>query len=410
MNYEYVLEELKPKNPIDMRLGRPPQSVVARSHHLLMSQAGEYNCEDGTDARNYGNLGGIQEIKEFARFFFGINSHAFDVFVHGSSALDIMYRVLLRAHLSGLPESKLPFLEDSQHGLKWLCPVPGYDRHFAMLEDLGYELIPVTLTAEGPSVSEIKAAVRDPGVKGIWCMPTYSNPTGICYSEAFTKQLLEIQPASKSFLVLWDDVYRHHHLETHNVPNFNAFELAESLDTSLDLFVFGSTSKITYAGSGVAMVGSTQNNIEWIHDFLALSNIGAPEKLRQLELARALPDLDSLQRLMEEHARDLLPRRDTVLKVLSELLGDIKGISWTKPGGGYFILLDCGDRRASKTVATAKENGVLLTPAGAMFPYGIDPEDRYIRIAFTSAPFEKLEAATRIIAYALLSVIVENSE
>ncbi|MEV5346975.1 aminotransferase class I/II-fold pyridoxal phosphate-dependent enzyme [Streptomyces achromogenes] len=346
----------------------------------LPGEAG-HTARDGTDTRNYGGLRGLSELR--AAFSEALQVPVDQLVAFGNSSLELMYEALVDAVLFGLPGGSAPWPREGRTAM--LCPVPGYDRRFAVCEKLGIDMIPVAMTADGPDMDEVERLAADERVKGIWCVPKYSNPTGAVYTPETVRRLAAMETAARDFRVFWDNAYAVHHLGE------GAPRLADILSLSAGhghpdrVFVFGSTSKITMAGSGVAFFGSSHANVSWLLGHLSKRTIG-PDKVNQLRHVRFLPDAEAVRAHMERHAELLRPRFELVHTVLDKRLGGSGVASWTRPRGGYFVsldVLDVLDGCAARVVELAKEAGIALTPAGATFPYGKDPRDRNIRIAPT---------------------------
>lgn len=361
---------------LDLTRGKPSAEQLELSRPLLgLPGEGDHTAQDGTDCRNYG---GRSLVELCAAFSEALQVPADQLVAFGNSSLELMYEAMVDAVLFGLPGGSAPWPREGRTAV--LCPVPGYDRHFAVCEKLGIDMIPVAMTADGPDMDEVERLVADERVKGIWCVPKYSNPTGVVYAPETVRRLAAMNTAAPDFRIFWDNAYAVHHLGE------DAPRLADILSLSAEhghpdrVFVFGSTSKITMAGSGVAFFGSSPANISWLLGHLSKRTIG-PDKVNQLRHARFLPDAAAVRAHMERHAELLRPKFDLVHTVLRKRLGDSQVASWTHPQGGYFVSLDVLDGCAARVVELAREAGIALTPAGATFPYGHDPRDSNIRIA-----------------------------
>jgi DNA-binding transcriptional MocR family regulator len=381
---------------LDLTRGKPGVAQVALSDALDGILEGDYRAADGTDVRNYGGLDGLDE----AKILFGgiLGTLPEETLVGGNSSLTLMYQVIDFALTEGLrgPESAWA----RRDSVKFLCPVPGYDRHFSICEYLGIEMLPVRLLATGPDMDQVESLVAaDPSIKGIWCVPRFSNPSGCVYSDNTVERLARLPKlASPEFIVMWDNAYAVHSLYD-DAPELAAIgKWARQFGTMDGIFQFGSTSKVTFAGAGVAFMGSSERNLSTLKAHLAFQTIG-PDKVNQLRHVRFLRDAETLAAHMAGHAAQIRPRFDCVLAILErELAGTGMG-SWTKPRGGYFIAFDALPGLASEIVGLAGKIGVKLTPAGATFPYGNDPEDRNIRLSPTFPSLEDLQ--TSIDAFAL---------
>jgi len=363
---------------LDLTRGKPSAAQVALSDALDGILDGDYRAADGSDARNYGGLEGLPEAR--ALFAAVLGAAPEETLVGGNSSLTLMYQVMDFALREGLRGAESAWGNRAQ--VKFLCPVPGYDRHFSVCEYLGIEMIPVRLLDSGPDMEQVEALVAaDADIKGIWCVPRFSNPTGCVYSAGTVERLARLpQVASANFIVMWDNAYAVHTLQE-DAPTLDSITAhARELGTMDGIFQFGSTSKITFAGAGVAFVGSSERNLAAFRAHLAFQTIG-PDKVNQLRHVRFLKDSETLSAHMSRHAALLKPRFDAVLGTLErELAGSGMG-SWTTPQGGYFVSFDALPGLASEIVALAGNVGVKLTPAGATFPYGKDPDNRNIRLS-----------------------------
>jgi len=375
---------------LDLTRGKPCAEQVALSDALDGILQGDYRAQDGTDTRNYGGLDGLPEAKTLFGALLGLPPA--EILVGGNSSLTLMYQVVDFALSEGLrgPESAW----GNSDSVKFLCPVPGYDRHFAICEHLGIEMIAVPMLATGPDMDAIEALVeQDTAIVGIWCVPRFSNPTGCVYSDDTVDRLARLPSrAGDHFLVMWDNAYAVHSLYD------DAPELASIADrcrvhgTMDNVFQFGSTSKVTFASAGVGFVGSSEQNLAAFARHLGYQTIG-PDKINQLRHVRFLRDMDTLAGHMARHAELIRPRFERVLETLEgELAGTGMG-SWTTPRGGYFISFDTLPGLAAEVVRLAAAIGVKLTPAGATFPYGEDPQDSNIRLSPTFPPEQAVKDA-----------------
>ncbi len=374
-NYETIKAK---KLNLDLTRGKPSSEQLDLSDALDGILKGNYKAADGTDSRNYGGLDGLPEAKQLGAHIMGVD--AANVLVGGNSSLTLMFQVALTAYLFGLKDAASAWKNEGE--VKFLCPVPGYDRHFTICEQLGIKMVNVPMTSTGPDMDAVEALVKaDKSIKGIWCVPKYSNPTGVVYSDQTVERIAKLgQIASANFRVFWDNAYSVHDLID------NAPELASVMDAcrrhgTEDLVIqFASTSKITQAGAGVAFVAASAANLTGIKKALSAATIG-PDKVNQIRHTRFLPDRAALMNHMKKHAALLNPRFDAVLSALSKAFDGTDLGAWEKPVGGYFVSFDTLPNCAKETVRLAAEAGVKLTPAGATYPYGKDPEDRNIRIA-----------------------------
>lgn len=373
---------------LDITRGKPCTEQVALADALDGILAGDFCDSSGTDVRNYGGLTGIPEAHVLFASILG--SHPANTMIGGNSSLTLMYQVLDFAYNYGF--SGTPWRDTE--AVKFLCPVPGYDRHFTACEHLGIELLPVAMTGHGPDMDAVEAAVQaDPAIKGIWCVPRFSNPSGETYNADTVDRLAKLGTiAGPDFLVMWDNAYAVHTLseDASELPNINPY--CETHDSASSVVQFGSTSKISFAGAGVAFLASSADNIAAFSAHLAFSSIG-PDKVNQLRHVRFLKDLNGVKAHMSKHAALMKPRFDSVQQHLRQGLGDGDMGSWTDPEGGYFVSFDSRPGLAQSIVQLAGELGVKLTPAGATWPYGKDPQDCNIRIAPTFASLEDVGAA-----------------
>ena len=374
---------------LDMSRGKPGADQLALSQELLDARwSAPAKAENGFDCRNYGLLEGIPEARRLFAQLLAVPSEW--VLACGNASLNLMYDYVAQCMLLGAggePWSKLG-------NVKFLCPAPGYDRHFGILELLGIEMVNIDMLADGPDMDQVEAAAQDARVKGLICVPKYSNPEGKTYSAEVVRRFASMKTAAPDFRVIWDNAYLVHDLYEATDPLLNVFEAAKEFGTEDRFIEVASFSKITFPGSGVSCVAASPANIKMILKRMGMQTIG-PDKLNQLRHARYFKDLAGIQAHMQKHAEILRPKFEAVLEILERELGDIA--TWTAPRGGYFISLDLPAGCAKRTVQLCKEAGVVLTPAGAPFPYGRDPEDKNIRIAPTFPPIDELIAATELL-------------
>ncbi|MEU2440579.1 aminotransferase class I/II-fold pyridoxal phosphate-dependent enzyme [Streptomyces rubradiris] len=374
---------------LDLTRGKPSAGQLELSRPLLdLPGEGGHTAQDGTDTRNYGGLQGLPELR--AAFSEALQVPVERLVAFGNSSLELMYEAVVDAVLFGLPGGSAPWSRQGRTAM--LCPVPGYDRHFAVCEKLGIDMIPVAMTADGPDMDEVERLVTEERVKGIWCVPRFSNPTGAVYTPETVRRLAAMETAAGDFRVFWDNAYAVHHLGEGAPRPADILSLSAEYGHPDRVFVFGSTSKITMAGSGVAFFGSSHANVSWLLGHLSRRTIG-PDKVNQLRHARFLPDAEAVRAHMERHAELLRPRFELVHTVLDKRLGGSGVASWTRPRGGYFVSLDVLGGCAARVVGLAKEAGIALTPAGATFPYGKDPQDRNIRLAPSYPRLDELRDA-----------------
>lgn len=393
------------KLKLDMSRGKPCSEQLDLSNDLFncLSQT-DYKTANGTDCRNYGGLDGIAEAKElFASF---LEATPQEIIIGGSSSLTMMHDLLCRAMLHGLPESEAPWCKLPT--VKFLCPSPGYDRHFAVTEHLGMELITINYLDDGPDMDQVeKLVAADPAIKGIWCVPKYSNPTGLTYSDKVVQRLAAMPTAAPDFRIIWDNAYVVHHLTDTPDQLLDIRKACEAAGHTDRVFVFASTSKLNFPSAGIAMVGSSERNINWLKKHINIQTIG-PDKINQLRHVRFLKDQAGIEDHMRKHAAIIKPKFDLVRSILETALGSLGIASWSNPQGGYFISLDTLPGCAQKVVEKAAAAGVLLTPAGATFPYGKDPEDKNIRLSPTFPPLSELKQAMELLVLCVQLVSVEQ--
>ncbi len=388
---------------LDMTRGKPSAAQLDLSNELLtLPGEDNFRAEDGVDCRNYGGLYGLPELREI---FAPLLNVPVDQLIAGDNAsLAIMHDTLVFSLLKGTVDSYAPW---SRGTVKFLCPVPGYDRHFALCEQFGIEMIPVDLGPNGPDLDEVRELVaEDPAIKGIWVVPTYSNPNGAVYTEEVTRSLLEMD-AAEDFRIFWDNAYAVHHLTDDEIPALDILGLAEEAGNPNRPFLFASTSKITFAGSGVSFFAGSAANVAWYLRHLAKRTIG-PDKINHLRHAMYLGSSERVLQLMRQHRALLAPKFAQVTEILAKRLGEHGVATWTNPDGGYFVSLDVLDGTATRVVALAKEAGISLTGAGAAFPYGRDPRDRNIRIAPSFPSPEEVATAVDGLATCVLRAATEK--
>lgn len=390
---------------LDLTRGKPSPEQLDLSNDLLtLPGAGEFRDAAGTDTRNYGGLSGLRELREI---FAEIMQVPTDQIIAGENAsLALMHDTLVHALLQGTPDSSQPWSKEET--VKFICPVPGYDRHFALCQQFGIEMIPVTLNQDGPDMAAVRALVADPQVKGIWIVPTYANPSGAVVSEAIAAELAAMDTAAPDFRIMWDNAYAVHHLTEEQTKTADILGLAVASGHPNRPLVYASTSKVTFAGSGVCFLGGSAENIEWYLRHLAKRTIG-PDKINQLRHARYLKDVGGVHALMDKHRAILAPKFKTVTSILEARLGPYGVGSWTDPRGGYFVSLDVPDGTADRVVELARGAGIAMTPAGASYPYGDDPNDRNIRIAPTFPSSEDLAVAIDGVATCVLLAAAEQA-
>jgi len=383
---------------LDMTRGKPSAEQLELASKLTVALSAEdYKASDGTDARNYGGLDGLPEMK--AIFAEMLGAPAAQVVVGGASSLQMMHDTVVRALLHGVPGSKEAW---GKTKIKFICPSPGYDRHFAICEHHGIEMLVVGLNDDGPDMAEVERLVAsDPAIRGMWCVPKYSNPTGTTYSAEVVRRLAAMKAAAPDFRLFWDNAYAVHDLYAETDALANVLTACAEAGNPDRAIVFGSTSKISFAGAGVAALASSPANIADVKKHSAIQTIG-PDKMNQLRHVRFFKDYAGLVSHMKKHAELLRPKFEAVTEIFARDLGDQGVAAWTKPHGGYFVSLDTLDGCASEVVRLADVAGVKLTAAGATFPYGKDPRDRNIRIAPSMPPLAQVRAAMDVVTVCVL--------
>jgi DNA-binding transcriptional MocR family regulator len=386
-------EKLKASaTPLDITRGKPAADQLDLSNELL-SAIDAAEAKKGGDYRNYGGLEGLPEARALFAEILEVKPE--QVVIGGNSSLSLMYETLTFAMLHGVPGGNGPWVREKP---KFLCPVPGYDRHFAICENLGIEMINVRSNGEGPDMDEVERLVAaDASIKGMWLVPKYGNPTGITVSSSVVKRLAKMKTAAPDFRVMWDNAYVVHDLYEGGDPLDNADLACAEAGNPDRLFQFASTSKITFAGAGLSAYASSKANVDWFLKHHGFTTIG-PDKLNQLRHVKFLKNLAGVKAHMKKHAALIVPKFEIVQRVLETELGGTGLATWTKPRGGYFVSLETQEGKASKVVSLAAAAGVKLTPAGSAFPYKKDPKDTNIRISPTFATLTDLERAMEIVA------------
>ena len=404
---EAQYEEVKARGlKLDMSRGKPSAAQLDLSMGMMdiLNSTTDLKCAAGVDCRNYGILDGIDEAKELLADMTEVSKD--NIIIYGNSSLNIMYDTISRSVTHGVMGST-PWCKLDKP-VKYLCPVPGYDRHFAITEHFGIEMINIPMTPDGPDMDLVEKYVNnDPMVKGIWCVPKYSNPQGLTYSDETVRRFARLQPAAEDFRIYWDNAYGIHHLYDDKQDHLIEILMECKKEGHEDMvFKFCSTSKISFPGSGVAAIGASKANLEFIKKQMTIQTIGH-DKLNQLRHVRYFKDIHGMVTHMRKHADILRPKFEMVLDGLQEL-GELGIGSWINPRGGYFISFDSMPGCAKAIVAKAKEAGVVMTPAGATFPYGKDPQDSNIRIAPSFPTLEELKAATEVFALSVKLVSIDK--
>lgn len=389
---------------LDMTRGLPSKAQLDLAGALLELPGKDGYQIDSIDGRNYGGLDGLPDVKTLFADYLGVSSD--EVIVGGNSSLSMMHDTLLRAMYFGVPGEGKPWREFSS--VKFLCPSPGYDRHFRVTEHLGFELVTVDMLDDGPDLDQIEELVaNDETVKGIWCVPRYSNPTGAVYSDEIVDRFSKMKTAAVDFRIIWDDAYAVHHI-TDNPPTLkNILKACKDQGCPDRVLIFGSTSKITFAGAGLSAMAGSVDNINAVKKHLFVQTIG-PDKLNQLRHLLFFKNLEGINHHMQNHAAILEPKFGMVQKVLHQELDGTGAASWTNPQGGYFVSLDTPDGCAQRVVELASAVGVKLTEAGATYPYGKDPRNRNLRIAPTYPPLDDIEMAMGVLGVCIKLAAIEQ--
>lgn len=407
---EKEFEDVKGKGlKLDMSRGKPSKAQLDLSMGMMdvLKSTSDLVCEEGVDCRNYGVIDGIKEAKQLLSDMMEVPKD--NIIIFGNSSLNVMYDTVARAMTHGIMGST-PWAKLDK--IKFLCPVPGYDRHFAITEHFGIEMINIPMTSDGPDMDLVEQYVEnDPAVKGIWCVPKYSNPQGITYSDETVHRFAKLNPAAEDFRIFWDNAYGIHYLydrpESEQPHILNILEECEKAGNPDMVYEFCSTSKITFPGAGVAAMASSEANVADIKAKLQWQTIG-PDKINQLRHVRYFKDINGMKDYMKKHAAIIRPKFEAVLETLEKELGELGIASWSKPVGGYFISFNAQKGCAKAIVAKCKEAGLVLTGAGAAYPYGNDPEDSNIRIAPTLPSTEELSIATALFVTCTKLVTVEK--
>ena len=404
---EVEFEDVKGKGlKLDMSRGKPSKAQLDLSMGMMDVLNGDSDlvCEEGVDCRNYGVIDGIKEAKQLFADMMEVPKD--NIIIFGNSSLNVMYDTVARAMTHGIMGST-PWAKLDK--VKFLCPVPGYDRHFKITEHFGIEMINIPMTQDGPDMDLVAQYVEnDPSVKGIWCVPKYSNPQGITYSDETVHRFATLNPAAEDFRIFWDNAYGIHHLYEDKQDYLIEILMECKKEGHPDMvYKFGSTSKISFPGSGIAAIAASDNNLKEIRQMMSIQTIGH-DKLNQLCHVRYFKDIHGMVEHMKKHADILRPKFETVLNVLETELGGLEIGSWIAPRGGYFISFDSMEGCAKAIVAKAKEAGLIMTGAGATFPYGKDPKDSNIRIAPSFPTPEELAVAAQVFVLSVKLVSIDK--
>ena len=393
--YEAALKEYencKAKGlKLDMSRGKPARAQTSLSDDMFDIDVREYFLSDGMDAGNYGGLDGLPSCKRYFAELLGVQPE--EVFAAGNASLSLMYDTISKAYTHGLLRSPEPWSKLDK--VKWLCPAPGYDRHFKICQSFGMELITVPMTEQGPDMDMVEELVKDSAVKGIWCVPKFSNPDGIVYSDEVIHRMAALKPAAPDFVIMWDNAYCVHEFEGEFAPFRDIISLCREAGRPDMVFEFASTSKITYPGGGIACFASSKENTDYMRSLMSIQTIGF-DKINQLRHVLYLKDKQHTIDHMKKHAEFMRPKFEMVEEWLSREIAPLGIGRWHKPQGGYFVSFFTLPGCAKRTNQLAGEAGVVMTGAGATYPYGKDPEDSNLRIAPSYPPLEELEEAMAV--------------
>ena len=389
---------------LNMARGKPAKAQLDAVSDILTALTSAEDCFDGSvDTRNYSDLQGIPSARAYWAEVLDCKPE--QTFVGGSSSLNMMFDIISRAYTHGLLHSQRPWCKEDV--VKFLCPSPGYDRHFRITEFFGAELITVPMTAEGPDMDEVEKLIADPQVKGIWCVPKYSNPEGIIYSDAVIRRMAAMKPAAPDFVIMWDNAYCIHEFAGDYVPFPDIISLCEEAGNSDMVIEFASTSKVTLAGAGFSVMATSKANIDYFTKMFGVHTISY-DKVNMLRHVRYLKNKAHTLQIMKRHATIMAPKFATVLEWLDKEIAPCGFAQWNDPKGGYFVSINTMNGTAKRAVALCKEAGVEMTPAGATYPYGLDPNDSNIRIAPSLPPVEELEKAMDVFCTCLKLAALEK--
>ncbi len=397
-------EEKQKGLKLDMSRGKPGKEQLDIVSDILTVLSKPEDCvADGLDVRNYGELTGLPCAKKYFAEILGCKPE--ECFIGGNASLTLMYDTIAKAYTHGLLHSEKPW--SKLDTVKFLCPSPGYDRHFNISRSFGMELITITMTENGPDMDAVEEAVKDPAVKGIWCVPKYSNPDGIIYSSEIISRIAHLKPVAPDFVVMWDNAYCIHEFEGDYVPFPDILSICQDAGNPDMVFEYASTSKVTFPGAGISVMAASVDNIKYMAGLITYQSISY-DKVNQLRHVRYLKDKTHTLDLMKKHAAILRPKFHTVLDALEHEIAPLGIASWKRPTGGYFVSVDTMDGLAKRTLALCREAGVVMTSAGATFPYGADPRDRNIRIAPSLPPVAELEEAIHVFCVCLRLAALEK--
>lgn len=410
MQMEYTrltdaLQQWKAKNlKLNMARGKPSKAQLDSVSGILTVLSDPSECmADGMDARNYGELCGLPCARAYWADMLGCKPS--EIFVGGTASLTLMYDVISKAYTHGLKNSPRPWGKEER--VKFLCPAPGYDRHFRITESFGAELITIPMTATGPDMDLVEQYVRDASVKGIWCVPKYSNPDGIVYSDETIARFANLKPAAPDFAIMWDNAYCVHEFEGEFLPFADILTLCREAGNPDMVYEFASTSKITFPGAGISAMATSEGNLSYLQKLLGVQMISY-DKVNQLRHVKFLRDRAHTLEIMKGHAAIMAPKFEVVLQTLEREIAPWGFAQWNKPKGGYFVSLNTMPGTAKRALALCREAGVVMTDAGATYPYGIDPRDSNIRIAPSLPPIEELQQAMEVFCLCLKIAALEK--
>ena len=400
-----AFEALKAQDlKLNMARGKPGKEQLDLVSDMLTILHSPEQCMcDGMDVRNYGELSGLPSAKRLFADILGCKPE--ECFIGGSASLTLMYDAVSKAYTHGMLHSDTPWCKlDS---VKWLCPAPGYDRHFKVTQSFGFEMITIPMTPTGPDMDMVEELIRDPAVKGMWCVPKYSNPDGIIYSDETVHRIAKMKPAAKDFMLMWDNAYCVHEFDGDFVPFEDILTLCREAGNPDMVFEFASTSKITFPGAGVSVMACSEANQAYMQKLMGIQMISY-DKVNELRHVLYLKDKETTLALMKKHAAVLGPKFKCVLEMLDKEIAPLEIATWQRPKGGYFVSVNTEPGLAKRTLALCKEAGVVMTGAGATFPYGVDPQDSNIRIAPSLPPVAELEKAMEVFCTSLKIAALEK--
>ena len=404
-NVQQDFEAMKAKKlALNMARGKPSKAQLDMVSPILTVLAKPEDClSDGIDVRNYGELSGLPAAKKLFADILGCQAE--ECFIGGNASLKLMYDTISNAFIHGLLHSETPWCKLDK--IKWLCPAPGYDRHFKITESFGFDMITIPMTPTGPDMDMVEKLIADPAVKGMWCVPKYSNPDGIIYSPETVQRIAHMKPAAKDFLLMWDNAYCIHEFDGDFIPFDDIISLCRQAGNPDMVFEYASTSKVTFPGAGISVMATSTANLDYIKKLLTVQTISY-DKVNQLRHVRYLKDKATTLALMKKHAAVLKPKFDAVLRALDTEIAPLGIGRWDRPKGGYFISYDAMPGTAKRSLALCKEAGVVMTGAGATFPYGVDPQDSNIRIAPSLPPVAELEQAIKVFCVCVRMAALEK--